>query len=57
MHLILNDLQFISNLLVIVLLLKLVSNTTPGGRIVVNGMFGQNSVRMALKQNLAGTGL
>ena len=24
-------------------------------RIVVNGMFGQNSVRMAFKQNLAGT--
>ena len=26
-----------------------------GRRIVVNGMFGQNSVRMAFKQNLAGT--
>ena len=36
--------------------------TVPGGdghalgrRIVVNGMFGQNSIRMAFKQKLAGT--
>ena len=27
----------------------------PRGRIVVNCMFGQNSVRMAFNQNLAGT--
>ena len=27
----------------------------PVGRIVLNGMFGQTSVRMAFKQKLAGT--